>query len=761
MSLSTRSVFRRRALLLAMMGVCSLSPGNAVAADFWWRGDLSGTWSDTATILGGIVNTNFATDSNGLFDRFALPGAGDVVRFAPSNGSNLFTTLGTNFAIDGLTTELSLAGNVSIVGANTLTIGSSGIVLGASRVMTISSGLATTTFSHFINTANGFSELNLNGSISASPIAKSGAGLLRITGNNMATSIAIDGGTVRLGSAAGYRTNTPLTINAGTFDLGGISATVSNLRFGTGASGGPRNIINSVAGSAAITLNGSLTYTGPGAAAIVSAPIIFSPGQHIIENTGGVFSDAFYDIVLDGALSGTGGLTKRGSAYLALTRPGIHSGATVIENGRLYAAGDGVLSDSSDLTVTSPGQLLLDPSSNSPQVIAGSYSQSVRSLSGNGAISLGFAELNVSGPATTTFSGVISGFGAVRHSGSGKLTLTGANTYANETRIFGGTLEIGNGGTTGSIAGNINLAGGSLIFNRSNNVFFTGSISGNGGTITKLGGGTLLLSGSSPSLRSSFLIRQGSVETTGAFALGDGSDVTVGEASVAATALLDTRGVEQRIRDLTLYARAGAATTAVTVGTGTLTIEGDLRVLDTTSNAGDNFSTVIAASPGGRLFLLGSGGGGGSQQSITVAGQNISLNDLVIQPVITGFNGLNITANPSTFNGTPAGVIFAATSTNTYQGDTTVSAGTLTVNSTTSLGLGSLILNTTGNVASRVILNNAAQRVVELQTPTVGTAAPVLALNSTALTIDSRGDFSGIIQGTGSITLNDFVELTL
>lgn len=753
---------RRRALLLALAGgACVVAPATTRAADFWWRGDFSSTWSETATILGGIVNSNFATDSNGLFDRFALPGALDVVRFAPSNASNLFTTLGTNFAIDGLTTEFSLAGNVSIGGANTLTIGSSGIVLGASRVMTISSGLATTTSGHFINTANGFSELNLNGSISASPIAKSGAGLLRITGNSQATSIAIDGGTVRLGSAAGYRTNTPLTITAGTFDLGGFSATVSNLRFGTGASGGPRNIINSVAGSAAITLNGSLTYTGPGAAAIVSAPIIFSPGQHIIENTGGVFSDAFYDIVLDGALSGTGGFTKRGSAYLALTRRSTHSGPTIIENGRVYAAADTALSADSDLTVTSPGLLFLDPTTSSAQVTAGSYFQSVRSLSGNGAISVGFGILEVSGPATTTYSGVISGFGTLQHGGTGKLTLTGANTYANETRISGGTVEIGNGGTTGSVVGTINLFGGSVIFNRSDDVTFGGNFSG-GGSITKVGAGTLTLGGNSGGLRGAFFVSQGTLTAGANTALGDRSNITVGTADAPATARLNTGGFAQNIGDLLLYSRASSAQTAVDVGTGTLTIEGEIRVLNTTVSAGDNFSTIIAAGAGGKIQLPGSGGGSDPQASITVAGQNLgSANDLEIQPVITGFSGLNITANPSTLNGARAGVMFSAPSPNTYQGTTTVNAGILTVNSTTSLGVGNLVLNTTGDVATDVRLANAAQTVRQLRTGVVGTAVPTLVLTGTELTVMNEGDFNGVIAGTGSLVVDGFSELTL
>ena len=54
-----------------------------------------------------------------------------------------------------------------------------------------------------------------------------------------------------------------------------------------------------------------------------------------------------------------------------------------------------------------------------------------------------------------TYGGVISGTGSLTKSGTGTLTLTGDNTYTGGTTISAGTLQIGNGGTTGSVAGNI------------------------------------------------------------------------------------------------------------------------------------------------------------------------------------------------------------------------------------------------------------------------------------------------------------------
>ena len=93
---------------------------------------------------------------------------------------------------------------------------------------------------------------------------------------------------------------------------------------------------------------------------------------------------------------------------------------------------------------------------------------------------------------TLTLSGAVSGanLGLVK-AGDGTLLLTGANTYSGSTSITGGTLQIGDGGTSGSIAGPV-LNNGTLRHIRSDAVTLSQVISGTG-AVEFTGDGTTTL----------------------------------------------------------------------------------------------------------------------------------------------------------------------------------------------------------------------------------------------------------------------------
>lgn len=95
---------------------------------------------------------------------------------------------------------------------------------------------------------------------------------------------------------------------------------------------------------------------------------------------------------------------------------------------------------------------------------------------------------------TTSISGVISGTGGYTKSGAGTTTLSADNTFTGTTTVSAGTLQLGSGSTTGTVASTSIVNNSALIINRSNSISYTGVISGTG-TFEKLGAGTLTLSG--------------------------------------------------------------------------------------------------------------------------------------------------------------------------------------------------------------------------------------------------------------------------
>ena len=108
---------------------------------------------------------------------------------------------------------------------------------------------------------------------------------------------------------------------------------------------------------------------------------------------------------------------------------------------------------------------------------------------------------NNAGGGTATIACVLDGTAGMYKTGAGTLILTAANTYTGGTTVGGGTLQIGGGGSTGSIAGNVNNLA-NLAFKRSDAALnVTGIISGTG-SLTQMGPGTTTLSGATPTAAS-------------------------------------------------------------------------------------------------------------------------------------------------------------------------------------------------------------------------------------------------------------------
>src|SRR5690606_26450272 len=112
-----------------------------------------------------------------------------------------------------------------------------------------------------------------------------------------------------------------------------------------------------------------------------------------------------------------------------------------------------------------------------------------------------------------TYNGVIRETGAVQQLGGGTTILTGANSYTGGTTISAGTLQLGNGGATGSIVGNV-VNDGMFTFNRNNSYTFAGLISGTG-ALSQIGTGTTILTADN-------LYGGGTTITAGTLQIGNG-----------------------------------------------------------------------------------------------------------------------------------------------------------------------------------------------------------------------------------------------
>lgn len=115
------------------------------------------------------------------------------------------------------------------------------------------------------------------------------------------------------------------------------------------------------------------------------------------------------------------------------------------------------------------------------------------SIGGTGAVTNN-ADLVFDSTAATTVPNDIGGSGTLTKQGSGTLTLTGANSYSGTTTVSAGRLQVGNGGTAGTLGSGAVTNDATLTFDRSDATTVPNPINGTG-SLTQQGSGTLTLTG--------------------------------------------------------------------------------------------------------------------------------------------------------------------------------------------------------------------------------------------------------------------------
>jgi autotransporter-associated beta strand protein len=306
---------------------------------------------------------------------------------------------------------------------------------------------------------------------------------------------------------------------------------------------------------------------------------------------------------------------------------------------------------------------------------------------------------------------VFSGSGRLIKQGSGTLRLTGANDHTGGTIISAGTLSVGNGGTLGSIAGNV-TNNSTLAFNRSNALTYGGSVSGTG-AVTKSGTGTLTLFGAN-SYAGLTTVSTGVLNIQNADALGTAA---AGTSVTSGAALQIEGGITVGAEALTLN------------GTGVST-SGALRNISGT-NTYAGLVTLGAAtrinSDAGTLTLSHAGTITGEGLGLSVGGAG---NTTMASIIGTGTGAL-------TKDGAGTLTLSGA---NTYTGATTISAGTLEVSGAS----GALTATSAVNINGGALLlsGSAADRISNTASISLGAET------------DSILQLSGaVIETLGSLTL--------
>jgi autotransporter-associated beta strand protein len=226
------------------------------------------------------------------------------------------------------------------------------------------------------------------------------------------------------------------------------------------------------------------------------------------------------------------------------------------------------------------------------------------------------ASLVFAQPDDRSINGSITGSGALVQQGAAVLTLTKDSSYTGPTTVSSGTLQVGTGGTTGTLGTGPITNAGTLIINRSGSLTVASGINGTGSpnpaNLIKNGPGTLTLGGIN-TYEGNTYISNGVVKLGASEVIPDGGATTGwlildGGPTVAGT--LDMNGFNETVNSLSglggtvlgrIMNNTGSATNTLTVsGTASTTFAGIIQ-----DNSGTGGKVALVMNGAGPLNLTG------------------------------------------------------------------------------------------------------------------------------------------------------------
>jgi len=513
----------------------------------------SGNWNTTG---GNLVWNDGA--NNVVWTQISTTVATNNAIFGGADGAvdSYVVTLGSQMAVSNLTfnsTGYKITNSTIYIGG--------AITVAADKTVTINSLLNSANAGRGV-ALNAGSVLNLSGGFSGGQYQFTGAGTLNITGGASSPSVpqfknAVinqTGGTVNFtGSAAqgnwinyAANRNVNYTVSgSGTMNLAGTGAG-AYLAIGrnngaytatlTVEDGGTVNIGTNTTGQISIPSdgngNGKLDVQGGtltvGTGNITNQIYLFPAGiinatySAVVQQSGGT-------VTAQGIQFGDSGTYASGaSAKLQLTGGNLYIGRRGITRVALAT---------NQVTVQLSGGMV-------GATTNWSSSLTINLGSSGGPVTFKTADA-ANRPWDIILSGALTNSQGFTKTGTGTLTLAGTNTYSGVTMINAGTLQIGDGGTSGQLGtGNV-TNNASLVFNRSDDIIADKLVDGTG-SVTKLGAGTLTLA-TGTRYTGNTVVSNGTLVVRESF-LADGADVYV---STGAVLKLNFSGIDT-IRSLTI-----------------------------------------------------------------------------------------------------------------------------------------------------------------------------------------------------------------
>ena len=785
------------------------------------------TYTGATTLSGGVLSISTIANATEASNLGAPPNAG--------SGYLLFQGGTLQYTGSGHSTNRNF--NLQTGGATIDASGTGALVMSGgaiANITNITTSLTLTGSNTDNNTLSGALTISNNATLGS--LVKNGTGKWVLSGSSTTYNgtTTLNAGTLQIGNANALGTTGNITFGGGMLQYGsGITADLSTrIKNSTSAilvDTNSNNVTYASAidstnsggltknGNGTLTLNGTNTYTGTttvntgtlatsaadrisdsSAVTVASGAVLQLGGSETVGSIAGAgnYSLGAYTLTagadntsttVSGVLSGAGGgLTKTGTGTLTLSGNNTYTGATTINSGTLSIGAADRIADASNLNVAG-GTFNL----------AG-FNEALGSITGSGNITLGAGTLTTNSSSSTTFSGVVSGTGALVKNGTSTLTLAGSNTYTGTTTISSGTLAFsvaGNGSSNGGLGSSSNAASNVLIGNGT-----VLSYNGTGGSTDRL----FTINGTANStvatLNSS---GTGAINwtNTGAIAYGTNNQTRTlqlggtnsGNNTLAALIADNGSGAVG-------LTKSGAGTWVLTGNntyTGATTISGGVLSISTIANAtvASNLGAV-ATTPsgylvfqGGTLQYTGSGHSTNRSFNMQTGGATIDASgtgalimntavantaNLTTSLTLTGSNtdnntlsGLSISNNATlgslVKNGTGKWVLSGINT--SYNGTTTLNAGTLQIGNANALG-------TTGNITfgggmlqygsgitadlSSRIKNSGSAILIDTNSNNVTFASAVDSTNSGGLTKNGTGTLtlSAANTYTGTTTVN-------